>query len=116
MNSVLDSMDECTTSLQYGAELLCDFIVQKLNEESLQQLDNVNNVPRLFRRTNKEVMHLFFLIRIQDGDVLGYGAVAMAEWLLRSTQGFESFNGHCGKDNLSLLIATPVGVLCKLST
>ena len=43
---------------------MCDFIVSKLNTECLVHLDNVNNVPRLFRRTNKEVFFCYYILKV----------------------------------------------------
>eukprot|EP00111_Clytia_hemisphaerica_P003375 TCONS_00009640-protein len=49
-----DSVDECIASLHIACDGLCLYMVNRLSDEGIVQLENVNNVPRLFRRTNKE--------------------------------------------------------------
>ena len=52
---VLDAFKESLDGLSKYSDGLSEYFVKYLSEEGMQQLENAKNVPRLYRRTNREV-------------------------------------------------------------
>lgn len=52
---VIDALSEACKELKQQLHVLDEHLVKRVAEEGSTYLDNVKNVPRLYRRTNKEV-------------------------------------------------------------